>query len=413
MALLIDCFSTFLRFIPECVVAKREARIFFAVSFASQPIGGRFEIAGSQPIYTYTSSDKATTMEPLTRTSQALLLDSQIRDWVVLPLLVIMIAAGLLRAEIGKLLRPAPKQTKSMDDRAKSALLRSSRLRGGAGGFLSKGQWEARRLAWSSRGNNNSTAGSDNSDDIKNLSNEGGWLRQEAKRAEIDKKISDAIDKQGGGGEQDPLAAAGLPPGMDPSTMMDGMKGNMAAMVQNMVMMQGISHFFRGFVLVRVPFPLTRGFKQMFQRGLFELNTLDTSYVSSVSWYFLVMFGLRAFFRLAMGDPVQEDVEGQKVQKELGKDFGGGGPPGNQFDGPKALKAEADTLELLNARQRVFHVDEAEKKLLGKRYPRKKVCKKKGSGEDVLFGLKSGGKSMQTSRQKKSRSATPLLSKED
>jgi len=324
-----------------------------------------------------------------------------------------MIAAGLLRAEIGKLLRPAPKNMKSMDDRAKSALLRSSRLRGGGGGFLSKGQWEARRVAWSSRGNSTGSGGDNSSDDVKSISSEGGWLRQEAKRAEIDKKVSDAIDKQNGGGEQDPLAAAGLPAGMDPSTMMDGMKGNMAAMVQNMVMMQGISHFFRGFVLVRVPFPLTRGFKQMFQRGLFELNTLDTSYVSSVSWYFLVMFGLRAFFRLAMGDPVQEEMEGQKVQKELGKDIGGGGPPGNQFDGPKALKAEADNLELLNARQRVFRVDEAEKKLLGKRYPRKKVCKKKGSGEDVLFGLKSGGKSMQTSRQKKSRSATPSLSKED
>ena len=61
----------------------------------------------------------------------------------------------------------------------------------------------------------------------------------------------------------------------------------------------------------------------------------------------------------------------------------------------------------------MFRVDEAEKKLLGKRYQRKKVCKKKGSGEDVLFGLNSGGKSMQTSRQKKSRSATPSLSKED
>lgn len=325
-----------------------------------------------------------------------------------------MIAAGLLRAEIGKLLRPAPKNMKSMDDRAKSALLRSSRLRGGAGGFLSKGQWEARRIAWSSMGTNHAGADNNDNSDGNNMSNEGGWLRQEAKRAEIDKKLSDALDKQNGNGEQDPLAAAGLPPGMDPSTMMDGMKGNMAAMVQNMVMMQGISHFFRGFVLVRVPFPLTRGFKQMFQRGLFELNTLDTSYVSSVSWYFLVMFGLRAFFRLAMGDPLQEEMEGQKVQKELGKDFGGGGgPPGNQFDGPKALRAEAENLELLNARQRVFRVDEAEKKLLGKRYPRKKVCKKKGSGEDVLFGLKSGKSTQTSSRQKKSRSATPDLAKED
>ena len=152
----------------------------------------------------------------------------------------------------------------------------------------------------------------------------------------------------------------------------------------------------------------------MFQRGLFELNTLDTSYVSSVSWYFLVMFGLRAFFRLAIGDPMQEETEGHHIQKELGKDFAPGAP-GNQFDGPKSLRAEADNLELLNARQRVFHVDDAEKKLLGKRYPRKKVCKKKSSsGEDVLFGF--GGKSSsstQTSRKKSRSSTTPDLTKDD
>lgn len=46
--------------------------------------------------------------------------------------------------------------------------------------------------------------------------------------------------------------------------------------------MQGISHFFGGFVIVKVPFPLTTGFKQMFQGGL-DLSTMDTFYVSSVS----------------------------------------------------------------------------------------------------------------------------------
>ena len=179
------------------------------------------------------------------------------------------------------------------------------------------------------------------------------------------------------------------------------MKGNMAAMVQNMVMMQGISHFFRGFVLVRVPFPLTRGFKQMFQRGLYDLNTLDTSYVSSVSWYFLVMFGLRAFFRLAMGDPMQEEVEGNEIQKQLGRDYGGGGPPGQQFDAPKVLKAEADNLELINVRSRRFKIDDAEKNLLGKRYPKKK--KKRGHGDDVLFGLSpcKNKPSTTSSKQKK------------
>ena len=332
-----------------------------------------------------------------------------------------MIAAGLLRAHVGRLLRPAPKPMLGSDARAKSALMRSSRLRGGAGGFLSSKRWEARRLAWSNR--------------------DTGWLRTEATRAETDKKLQEAIKAQNGENEaNDPIASA--IPGMDPSTMMasqyiiiclfmyhlfssivcmlahtntfsydvllhlilvnqDGMKGNMAAMVQNMVMMQGISHFFRGFVLVRVPFPLTRGFKQMFQRGLYDLNTLDTSYVSSVSWYFLVMFGLRAFFRLAMGDPLQEEVEGNEIQKQLGRDYGGGGPPGQQFDAPKVLKAEADNLELINVRSRRFKVDDAEKNLLGKRYPKKK--KKKGIGDDVLFGLSPCKNKPSTSSKQKKR----------
>ncbi|KAL7525256.1 hypothetical protein ACHAWF_001276 [Thalassiosira exigua] len=339
------------------------------------------------------SSPPVASPDPLVRSTQTLLLDSQIRDWVVLPLLVIMITAGLLRAHVGRLLRPSPKAVVHADARAKSAMLRSSRLRGGAGGYLSSGRWEARRQAWSAREGGSSGE---------------GWLRREAARAETDKKLQEAIQAEaGGGGGADASPAL---PGMDPSTMMEGMKGNMAAMVQNMVMMQGISHFFRGFVLVRVPFPLTRGFKQMFQRGLFDLSTLDTSYVSSVSWYFLVMFGLRAFFRLAMGDPLQEEVEGNEVQRELGRDYGGGGPPGGQFDAPKVLRAEADNLELIHARSRRFMVDEAEKNILGKRYPKKKVSKKKGSGEDVLFGM-SSGKNKSSSTQKKNK--VPTLSKED
>eukprot|EP00956_Cyclotella_meneghiniana_P015591 scaffold23959_cov59-Cyclotella_meneghiniana.AAC.13 len=145
-----------------------------------------------------------------------------------------------------------------------------------------------------------------------------------------------------------------------------------------------------------VPFPLTTGFKQMFQRGL-DLSTLDTSYVSSVSWYFLVMFGLRAFFRLAMGDPQQEEMEGMEIQKGLGNEHAPPGPPGG-FDAAKVLKAEADNLELLSGRGRRFHVDEAEKNLLGKRYPKKKRSKCDAGGEDVLFGLpaakeKQGSKS--------------------
>lgn len=144
--------------------------------------------------------------DPLVRTTQTLLLDSQIRDWVVLPLLVIMIAAGLLRANVGRLLRPPPKPIPYTDLRAKSALMRSSRLRSGAGGYLSSQRWESRRLAWSTR-EEGSRGGTP------------GWLRLEATRAETDKKLQEAIKAQNDGeNDDDPLA--GAIPGLDPSSMM-------------------------------------------------------------------------------------------------------------------------------------------------------------------------------------------------
>jgi len=152
-----------------------------------------------------------------------------------------------------------------------------------------------------------------------------------------------------------------------------------------MVMMNGISYFFKGYVLVKIPFPLTQGFKGMFQRGL-ELQTLDTSYVSSVSWYFLVMFGLRGFFRLVIGDPTQEQVESTMLQQQLGTSTTSGPP--QQFDGPKLLNAEADNLELLPTHK--SSLDDVEKRLLGKRYPKKKLQ----VGDDLFggYGKVSGSK---------------------
>ena len=94
-------------------------------------------------------------------------------------------------------------------------------------------------------------------------------------------------------------------------------QGNMVFMVQNRVTMLGISHFFLGSVLVKVLFPLTNGFKKMFQSGL-DLSTLETSYVSNVCWYFLVMFGLHDFFRLAIGDPSSKTLERNIKQPDLG-----------------------------------------------------------------------------------------------
>lgn len=307
---------------------------------------------------------------PSGQSSQNLLLDSSIRDWVVLPLLVIMISAGLLRHYVGQLLRANGKRINYIEGRSRSALQRSSRLRGGGGGFLSSIKWESRRRYMSAK--------------------EGGYLRDEADWCEEEKEnptivtaTTDGTGNSGGGG--------GAMDMMNPMNMMEGMKGNMAFMVQNMVMMQGISHFFKGFVLVKVPFPLTNGFKMMFQRGL-DLTTLETSYVSSVSWYFLVMFGLRAFFRLVIGDPTQETIESNNVQRALGTNTTGPAGP-QQFDAPKALRNEADNLELA---RHISTIDDVEKRILGKRYPKKKIASassRSANPGDDIFGLAAVPKS--------------------
>jgi hypothetical protein len=39
----------------------------------------------------------------------------------------------------------------------------------------------------------------------------------------------------------------------------------------------------------------------MLQRGV-DLRTLDISYVSSLSWYFMVTFGLNGVYALLIGD---------------------------------------------------------------------------------------------------------------
>jgi hypothetical protein len=107
---------------------------------------------------------------------------------------------------------------------------------------------------------------------------------------------------------------------MDPAAMdgmMAGMKTQMVMMVPQMVIMGWINFFFQGFILsacsltkskanidvygaVKLPFPLTLGFKSMLQRGI-ETPDMDVRWVSSLSWYFLNFFGLNGLYRLILG----------------------------------------------------------------------------------------------------------------
>ena len=139
----------------------------------------------------------------------------------------------------------------------------------------------------------------------------------------------------------------GANPMMNPMGMVDMMKGNVTFMLPNMVMMGVISFFFSGFVLVKVPFPLTARFKLMLQRGI-DMTTLDVSYVSSLSWYFLVMFGLRGLFKLILGEDSAALDEARATQMQMGMGMGmGGGQMG--FGASKACRQERVTLGFVRA----------------------------------------------------------------
>lgn len=163
-------------------------------------------------------------------------------------------------------------------------------------------------------------------------------------------------------------------------------------------MMQGIQHFFSGFILLRIPFPLTVGFKNMFQKGMAELPNLESSYVSSVSWYFLVMYGLRSFFKLVSGTPLQEQREQDQFQMtKLGLQMAPN-PSSAKQDAEalvKMLYQEADNLELLMHNHK-SEMDTVEKRLLGtRRYPKRELA----TSHEADFLL--GGGNTKSSKSKK------------
>mmetsp|Transcript_4509 Transcript_4509/g.13358 ORF Transcript_4509/g.13358 Transcript_4509/m.13358 type:complete len:94 (-) Transcript_4509:86-367(-) len=85
----------------------------------------------------------------------------------------------------------------------------------------------------------------------------------------------------------------------------------------------------------------------MLQRGV-DLSSLDVTYISSLSWYFLNLFGMQGLLQLIMGEKTFDDTQVMQQQMSMGA-----GPAGG-LDAPNLFKAEKDQLEMM---QHTYRVD--------------------------------------------------------
>ncbi|KAK7851542.1 er membrane protein complex subunit 3 [Quercus suber] len=207
--------------------------------------------------------------------AEDLVLDTAIRDWVLIPLSVVMVLIGILRHFVSKLMR--------------SSQVPDAKI----GSEFTFRSFRARRFYFSNE--------------------ENGLLH---------------VPK---GQAPNPQAQMFS----DPNMAMDMMKKNLSMIIPQTLTFAWVNFFFSGFVAAKIPFPLTQRFRSMLQNGI-DLSTVDVSYVSSRSWYFLNLFGLRGLFSLILGEDNATD-DTQRMMQMSG--FG--------FDPTKSLGAEKDSLDIV------------------------------------------------------------------
>ncbi|KAI5303471.1 ER membrane complex subunit 3, partial [Ascosphaera atra] len=142
-----------------------------------------------------------------------------------------------------------------------------------------------------------------------------------------------------GQGPPNPMAD---PAGMD--QMMGMLKGNMMMMIPQTVIMGWINAAFSGFVILKLPFPLTIRFKSMLQSGVMTRD-LDVRWVSSLSWYFLNLFGLQPVFSFILGNESAKAMAQQQMAQV--NPAAGVNPFAPGQDPDKLFQAEAENLEVM------------------------------------------------------------------
>ncbi|CDK25750.1 unnamed protein product [Kuraishia capsulata CBS 1993] len=130
-------------------------------------------------------------------------------------------------------------------------------------------------------------------------------------------------------------------------------KGNMANFIPQTVIMWWVNYFFAGFVIMKLPFPLTIRFKSMLQNSIMT-SDLDVRWVSSISWYFVNLMGLKSVYSLILQDNslVDKMMAAQQQQGQPNISM----PGGPTMD--KMMKGEAENVQIVEFRSCLDGIEE-------------------------------------------------------
>ncbi|ODV83724.1 hypothetical protein CANARDRAFT_29711 [[Candida] arabinofermentans NRRL YB-2248] len=246
-----------------------------------------------------------------------LLLDPALKLWVLLPISVVMVLVGILRTYITMLLQPSPK-------------LQSYKL--------VREQQHLNKLRTFKKNNHVFNYKTE-------FTNRLNYYNTEYSTTKYLKELppSDPNDVP------NPLT--------DPNSsdfIMQMVKSNAANYVPQTVIMWWVNFFFKGYVLMKLPFNLTSNFKSMLQSSINTPN-LDASYVSSISWYFVNLLGLKSVYSLILndGDAVNMIMQSQQQQQPVMPQLAGAGPTAD-----KLFKGELEGALLIQFKSSLENVED-------------------------------------------------------
>jgi len=249
-----------------------------------------------------------------------IILDRGIRSFVLIPIAFVVIAMSFIRMKLLALLKTDTKVVMK-ELKNNSALARCQRLMQGRN-ILSESAWKTRTAYF--------------------LKKDVGVLMKPP-------PAKDPMQALGGGG--------------DPTQAMGMMKNQFVFMILQGLLGYWVSHLFSGFLVAKTPFPLTFRFKPMMQRGV-DVSSLDVSYISALSWYFIVMFCSSGFMQLCMSwktnGPIDPNASTEAMMQGMmpGMQMGGG------MGAPDPAKLFEDAKNNLTIAQREWFLNDAEGKLL-------------------------------------------------